>query len=463
MTQTDATDIPPPSDSAPLEYASPQTPPPRGLLARARVIITLADQGVVSVASFLTTFLLLRHFDGDPAASARNFAYFTLVSNLMIWAAEFQATLIFTPHTILTPRLSGQALRRFHGSTLLHNTAVTLLTVVATLIGAALIAHRKHELAVVLAVFGVMLVLVNLRNYARPYAFASREPIIALMVDGTVAVLQIGGLLMLIRINRLEAWTATAVMGLACLPAVAWVIAYRRRFAPSISGAIEDVKNEWPHSRYVFFSGLVWNAGMQLYVWLIAVLCGDYAVAVWGACYQLACVANPLLMGMQNFIGPRIAEAATEMPPAQFTRHVYKIAIATTLLMAGPAVLLSIFAAPGLSWLSKGRYTGHTATISFLCAAFVCQAITFTLSRGLFALKRADLDLYCNFLPLASLLTLGIAATHFFDVEGAAASLLVAQILSAGSRAVLFRSAVKQAKHALPHDPTPSLLMPEAA
>ena len=166
-------------------------------------------------------------------------------------------------------------------------------------------------------------------------------------------------------------------------------------------------------------------------------------MAVWGACYQLACVANPLMMGMQNFIGPRIAEACIEMPPREFTRHVYRIALFTALLMAGPAILLSIYADPALAWLSKGKYTGHSLAITLLCAGIVVQAITFTLSRGLFALKRADLDLYCNFLPLLTLLTFGVWATHAYGVAGAAGSLLVAQFLSATSRAVLFVVAVR--------------------
>lgn len=436
MTQVDATQIPAPAEANAIVRPS--------LIGRARVLITLADQGLVSVASFATTFLLLRHFEGTPEAAARNFAYFTLAGNLIIWASEFQAALVFTPHTILTPRLSGDALRRFHGSTLIHNTALTLLTVFATLVGAACLFPRKHEMAVVLAVLAPCLLLISLRNYVRPYAFAARTPISAFILDFTVAVLQIGGLLLLKHFDHLEAWTATAMMGAACLPAVVWLYLHRHQFQPSVADSITDVKNEWPHSRFVFLSGMVWNAGMQLYVWLIAIFAGDTEVAVWGACYQLACVANPLMMGMQNFIGPRIAEACIEMPHRQFTRHVYKIALLTTLMMAAPAVLLSIYAGPALVWLSKGKYTGHATTIAFLCGAIVVQAITFTLSRGLFALKRADLDLYCNFLPLITLLTFGVWATHAYGVTGAAASLLVAQLLSSSSRGILFWIAVKQ-------------------
>jgi O-antigen/teichoic acid export membrane protein len=189
---------------------------------------------------------------------------------------------------------------------------------------------------------------------------------------------------------------------------------------------------------------MVWNAGMQLYPWLIAALAGTLEVAVWGACYQLAAVANPLLMGLQNFIGPRIAEAFTERDRTSFCSYVYKTALGTSLLMIGPAIVLCIFADAALRWLTHGTFTGHQMAITFLCAAIVIQSTTFTLSRGLFALHRADLDLYCNFGPLLLLFTGGTALTWHMGATGAALSMLIAQVLSASSRAILFARAARE-------------------
>lgn len=435
MTQIDATDI-----SSPAE-----APPMARLLSRARVFITLADQGLVSVASFATTFLMLHGVGGHGAVSENNFAYYTLAQNLMIWAAEFQATLVFTPHTIITPRLRAAALRRFHGSTLIHNFAISALTAIAAIVAAVLTAPHNHDMAIVLAALGAGLLVIGLRNYARPYAFAQRQPLAAFLLDLGVATLQIGGLAVLKYFGHLEAWTAIATIGVAsAVPAFVWLATHWRHFAPNVRHSVEDIKNEWPNTRFVFFSGMVWNAGMQLYPWLIAVLAGEHEVAVWGACYTLAAVANPLMMGMQNFIGPRVAEAAAELPTREFARRVYRIAIFTAALMAGPAILLSIFAGKALHLLTHGQFDGQHLTISLLCAAIVTQALTFTLSRGLFVIDRADLDMYCNLLPLATLFTFGVWATHAYRVEGAAASMLIAQLFSATSRGVLFAYAISK-------------------
>ncbi|HEX8340328.1 MAG TPA: hypothetical protein VF624_05415 [Tepidisphaeraceae bacterium] len=405
-----------------------------------RAILTLGDQGLVSVGSFVTNFLLLNHFAFDK----RHYAHYTLAFTLLIWVAEFQATLVFTPHTILSPRRSGDALRRLHGSTLIHHFAVSIVAMLALAAAAPLVYPYDPEMASVLLVLAGGTLAIGLRNYARPYSFTARQPGAAVLLDAAVCVLQIGGVMALAWADLLTASTAIAVLAAAAaVPAGAWLIAKRRAFSPSIPHAVADLRNEWPNTRWVLFSGVVWNAGMQLYPFLIAVLIGQIEVAVWGACYQLAAVANPLLMGMQNFIGPRIAEAYTERSGAGFARFVYRIAVVTALLMIGPAVLLSVFATSALAWISRGQYTGHQAAITFLCAAIVMQAITFTLSRGLFALGRADLDLYCNFGPLLLLFTGGTWLTLHYGTTGAAASMLIAQLLSSGSRAFVFAAAAR--------------------
>ena len=76
-------------------------------------------------------------------------------------------------------------------------------------------------------------------------------------------------------------------------------------------------------------------------------------------------------------------------------------------------------------------------------------------------MHRADIDLYCNSLPLLILFTIGIAATRQHGVAGAAASLLIAQFLSASSRAVLFAIAVRRRR--TDDSPPPQGTIAEAA
>jgi O-antigen/teichoic acid export membrane protein len=423
------------------QVVSYDTAQQRSLIDRARVFITLFDQALVSIASFFTNFLLLRHFAGD----SEHYAYYTLAFNLMIWAAEFQAMLVLTPHTMRTPRLSGRQLRQFHGSTLLHSTAVSLLTSAGMLISAVIAAGHDVQMSHVLLALAGGLLVIGLRNYVRPYLFAAKSPMTAVAVDLTAAVVQIGGLLLLQRAGHLNAWSAILMTAVAAaIPSLIWLFTARRRFEPHLGNALVDFKQDWIVTRWVFLSGMTWNIGMQLYPWLIASTRDKQDVAMWGACFQLACVANPLLMGLQNFIGPRIAEACVELSSRAFVKHVYKTCLTTTFLMTGPAVVLSIFADDALHWITRGQSSGHAVTITLLCTAIVIQAGTFTLSRGLFAMQRADIDMYCNTLPMVVLFTVGLWATSHYGIAGAAASMVLAQVLAVASRAIWFGIAAKK-------------------
>ncbi len=411
-----------------------------------RAALTLLDQVLVSVASFATSFLLLRYMADDK----EHLAYFTLALNLLIWVGEFHASLVFTPLTLLTPRRNGQALRRFHGSTLLQHFGVSIIAMIALLIAAYFVRPHDRDMSQTLIALGGGVLVIGLRNYARPFSFAIRKPIAAVLLAVGVCVLQIGGVLYFAFEGNLTAAKTIGVIALAsAIPAVVWLLAHRSYFAPNLKQSIHDIRDEWPLTRWVFFSGMVWNGGMQLYPWLIATLSGKIEVAIWFACYQLAAVANPLLMGLQNFTGSRIAEACAERDQASFVRYVYRAAFYTALLMLGPAILLSIFASPMLVWISRGEFEGHRLAIILLCSAFMLQSITFTLSRGLFALHRADIDLYCNFAPLLLLFTGGAYLTWKYGTAGAAASMLIAQIISSGARAILFHRVARQPARAI--------------
>ncbi len=400
-----------------------------------RAFLTLFDQGLVSLASFATSFLVLHHMSDDKA----HLAYFTLAFNLMIWVAEFHGTLIFTPLTILTPRRSGQALRQFHGSTLVQHFGISLVATIAFLIAAIIVRPGDRDMSQALIALGLGMLVIGLRNYARPFSFTIRRPMAAVLVDAAVGILQVGGVMVFAYMGNLTAAKAIGVIALAsAIPAILWLVAHRKYFSPGIKQSFIDIKVEWPLTRWVFMSGMVWNAGMQLYPWLIAVLSGKLEVAIWFACYQLAAVANPLLMGLQNFTGPRIAEAYAERDHASFIRYVYKTALVSAGMMLGPAILLAIFASPLLVWISKGEFEGHRAAIIMITGAILLQSITFALSRGLFALHRADVDLYCNFGPLLLLFTGGAWLTWTYGADGAAASMLIAQVISSGSRAICF-------------------------
>lgn len=408
-----------------------------------RALFTLADQGVVSVANFVANVVIARYFGAFGEPGKANYAEYTLAFNLMLWIGELHVSIVHTPHTMHSPKLAGDNLRRFHGSTLIQHFILSFLAMVALFCASPFASHwGDAAMGKALIALAIGTAFIGLRNYLRPYQFALRSPLPALVVDIFVCLIQIGGLLALKQMGKLTTESALLTLAIAAgLPSILWLVVQRKRFTFSMGGLREGFLGHWSNTRWILISSLVWNAGMLMYPWLIASIRGKQDVALWGYCYQLAAIGNPMLMGLQSFVGPRIAEAYAERTPREFRHFVYRAGTVTLLLMIGPAVLLCSFSGVLLHWISKGAYSWEPVAIIAISAAIVLQAGTFALSRGLFAIHRGDLDLYANFGPLVVMFALGVPLVKYFGASGAALSLLAAQLMSNGLRTILFRYA----------------------
>jgi hypothetical protein len=86
--------------------------------------LTFANQGVVSATSFLTSVAIGRYCSKDQ------FGLYMLGSSIMLFVADIQISLISTPYMIYSPRLKGDSLRLYNGSSILHQITFSVLLIV---------------------------------------------------------------------------------------------------------------------------------------------------------------------------------------------------------------------------------------------------------------------------------------------------------------------------------------------
>ncbi|MGF1634557.1 MAG: lipopolysaccharide biosynthesis protein [Phycisphaerae bacterium] len=412
--------------------------------ARRRTLLTLADQATVSATNFATVVIV-----GKACAPTEpeQFGLYVLGLSLTFLVNEAHAALVSTPHTVTSPRLTGERQRAFNGSTLLHQFAVSAVLAVGFVCGAGLAwLLGRADIAGVLLTLSVVGAAIGLRNYARLFCFAVRRTGSAFTLDAATSLLQVALLLALWHAGGLHAWSALLVVGMAnTVPAVLWLLPNLRHFSPRLAVARTDLLANWPLMRWVFVSGALWTLGMYLYPWAIEGLRDTAAVAAWGAAFTVANVGNPILLGLQNVVGPSIAFAWTEAAtPADFRGYVLKAAGQFVAAMVPVALVLGLSASWLLGGLFGEPFAAYGTTVALLAAATVVQACGFTLSRGLFALGRADLDTLTNVAPLVVLLTAGVWLIVQHGPTGAAASLLIAQLAATTLRAGFFLSVTRR-------------------
>jgi O-antigen/teichoic acid export membrane protein len=402
-----------------------------------RATVVLADQAAVSIASFGTSIFLSRTF---AAQQREQLGFYYLAGVISILIGELQNALVSTPHMVVAPTLDPTQLRRFNGSSLIHHIvlsmAITLVLLVIAIAAPAL-GIPSHE--PMLLACAVVAGAIGLRNFARFLNLALHRPGVACLGDSVVTAVQLAGIALLRRAGWLSAWSAVSVVGLASLAGGAMMLLMsRRKFRPRLSLAWHDFRANWRLSRWVFASGVIGNAGVSLYPWIIDRLSSTLQAALWGNCNSISSVGNPLMMGLQNWIGPSVSHAYARDRGAAFRRHVFRSAMLFLLILPPTLLALALIATPMLRHLYHDDTPHVVLPVLLLAAGSVVQSANFVFTRGLFTRGRGGLDVWANVTPLVILLTVGCPLVKYHGAVGGAIGLLIAQIVGLAVRGVIF-------------------------
>ncbi len=422
---------------------------PVGMLARLVVLVrnalsgqeisqgffSLADQAVASITNFATGVILARSCTKDE------FGLYMLGFTVILLVTDIQTSLIATPYMVYAPRLKGIKHALYSGSTLVHQVVFSLITMLVLAVG-VVVAHfgiGPQGLPRVMGALTSVIALIMLREFVRRVCFAQLKLKAAFVFDASVGVAQIAGLVLIGRLGWLSANSAYWVIGGVCGAGVIWWLwADRGFYRPRADASIADLKRNWTFGKWVFASGLLWTASTNLYPWLLAFFHGAAAAGTFAACMGVVSASNPILLGIQNLIGPKIAHEYAHNGPIALRRLVLRI----SWIIALPLLLLTLaliaWGDPMVGMLYGHQYSGNMAVVAVLACNLLVTAVAFAFSRALFAVERADLDFRLNLAAIAIMATLGVWLVRSYGPLGAAIGLLTAIVLTSMVRAAVF-------------------------
>ena len=401
-----------------------------------RGFIALVDQAVASGTNFLTGIILGR------VLLKQDFGIYMLGFSIVLFINNIQGALITTPYAIYSPRLQGHENASYTGSTLLHQMGLSLAAIFFLLIGgvATSLGVGPTGLGSVVWALAGVIALISLREYGRQVCFARRWMAIALWLDLGVAIVQIGGLLLLSHFGSLSPSGAFLMIGLACgLPSIGWLLSVRGQLLLRLADANLALKHNWSSSRFLLAGNLMYLASYQVYPWLLAAFHGPAETGMFSACMGVLFIANPFLIGMSNFFTPEMAHAFADGRLEELRRIVVKGTILFAVLM-GSFCLAIVFWGGRIVVLFYGsKYTGTGLIVAILALSQLASALTFPVNSALLAVERTDAYFKSYFVPLVVTLTIGIWLVRDFGSAGAACALLGCNIIGSAFRCVVFR------------------------
>ncbi|NUM52745.1 MAG: oligosaccharide flippase family protein [Candidatus Hydrogenedentes bacterium] len=399
-------------------------------------VLSVADQVVASATTFVTGVLIGR------VCTKEEFGLYTVGFSLLTVLMAVQASLIATPFMIRYPRLTGDDGRRFAGSSFAHQCAFAAVVSALVLISGLSCFGHNPALAQTISALGAALAFLLLRDYVRQNCFARLAYAKALLLDVLLAALQIVGLVALYLTGALHSWSAFLVLGMSsAVTAFHWFIVTRHERIVTRSAIAEDFARNWTAGKWLLASGVAWALSMNLYAWIVAGFHGAAMAGTWAAALGVMTLINPLMLGVQNYLGPRIMHARADGGVRRLQRVVRDSAIAFCGMLLVFTGAMAIAGDSLVTLVYGAKYAGNGLLVVLLSLNAAVLTVGFVVSRGLFALELARIDFYVNFIALASFLLIGVALVRWSGPVGAAAAQLITNSAATAIRSAAFANA----------------------
>jgi O-antigen/teichoic acid export membrane protein/thymidylate kinase len=357
--------------------------------------LAVLDQAVVSGTSFVTTVLVGRWCGADELG------VYSLGFTLLVAWVTVHESLIALPYTIFRPRLPEETQAAAARSALACTGVLSLVATAMMVVIAAILAltGALPALPAVITALALITPLALLREFGRRFAFAHLHMGEALVLDFTVAGVQLAGLAWLATTGNLSAVTAYMAVGVACgLAAAAWFANDRLSLRGPTDGrpfgrqVAEFARSAWKLGKWFFASQLTILVQAYFIHWLLAGVDGVAATGVYVACMQVIQFANPLLLGISNTLAPRTAHAFHAGGGPALRRVVFQTTVLLGVLMILFNAVILFLGDDTMEFLFHGeQYVGYQHAITVLGLGMLITALGMPASNAVAAIERPDL------------------------------------------------------------------------
>jgi O-antigen/teichoic acid export membrane protein len=348
-------------------------------------VLALIDQAVVSATSFVTTIMLGRWTD------AGQLGFYALAMSALVSVIAVQESLISYPYSIQRHRPLGTPAEHA-GNALVHSGVLSVGSICVMAATSLILSSETSQLdlvAISLALAAIIPFALS-REFARRFAFARLRIAEALILDISVATIQLTALGWLGWTGRLSAVTAFLAIGTASSVAVAgWFYFACAEFAirrDLVKGAFW---HSWPLGKWLFVGQLTVQVQYYCIYWVVAAIAGTAVTGIYAACISVVAFANPLIVGVRNILTPRLVLAWINGGGAGLRRQTIRDTLLLGAIMATFCVVILIAGEDVLRLLYPGsEYDGQGHTLRVLALATLISALGMPASSALASMGR---------------------------------------------------------------------------
>ena len=397
-----------------------------------RGILSILDQGMVSVTSFVTLVLIGR-WGGDE-----QLGIYSIVFTLLWLAASMPNALIWAPFTVRMPKLKVDEQKRLESSIAWHTTVFCIFMFGPTLLTLAWMTNLTPWLG--LSSF-VYVAGMTLREHQRRVRMVHLDMAGLLLLDASVCFFQVASFALFYYWGGVNAISVMLSHGLlAGLPVIA-IFLRTGAHRIGISWAWSDWLTHWQSGRWLAGAALV-NAASEAFVRLaIASVLGMQGLGQFTAAFSLPMVANPLVISLSNVLRVNMARDAINDSGKQWKQSFWKNQVGCAvlaLLLFGMIAGLGGFGAP----ITFGtKFDGLAIPILTICVGLAISMMCIPSEIALTSMGQTKILIWASIARFAVVLAIAWPAIHAFGIMGGGV------VISVGFAIVLLIQLIATAQH----------------
>ncbi len=357
--------------------------------------VSIVDQGLVSGAGFLLSFLLARWLSSEA------YGAFAVAFATLLFLSGFHNVLLLEPMSVIGPaRYSNQASAYFAAQLKIHKLLGALLAgalLLTALLMKLLEANRDLAMATAASAFALPFFL--MLWLVRRMAYMVQRPAIAGWASAGYFLLTLFGLLVLHTRNVLTPTTAFFILGSAGLLSVALPLRQlgmlgARTVDPCSWRAV--AQENWNYGRWLVLSTALFSVAAQIQTYLAAGFLGLGAAGIFRAMQVPSLVMTQIVIAVGLLVLPSMSYEFGLGQLAQLRKKAVLASAFVTLLALGYAAFLALFAHSIEHLLYGGKYSGYVRLIPILGLVPVCTGLAIGFSMAVRASQKPHFDLVAN-------------------------------------------------------------------
>lgn len=397
--------------------------------------LSMAEQGIFSLASFVTGILLAR------AAGTEASGIYTLLLSAVMIALGLQRTAVALPFSVLYPKLDSEKEKKKYRAATWNIEVLILFFLVIAMVILRITGILKFDMrpsAMVVFLIGYLL-----KDFIRQYFYAMDQVGRCLIMGLTQVILQIGILLFLYQNNYFSLDGMLFVIGFTSLfcSLSAAADSFSLKMTPDILKAA--IRKNWFTAKWSIGISMSDAVKNQISIWMLNGFVSTEAVGIYNANNTFAMLPQPVFNGLSQFLLPHFSKMFAQHEYRQLLKKTLEAAGMIVICNGGWALCLTIVGTRLIKFIYGQEYQVTLAVMLLCCIRGAFTSLSSIASSVLQAIEKPQYIVKSLAVSIIVMSTAGVLLTWKFQMTGMCAAMALMYVFSAFIQAFYIFKSVK--------------------